>query len=119
MVDAWPSNLPQAFQINGFTESEGDGLIEYAPDIGPSIVRLGTSAVMRPMVGNMMVSDVQLSSFRTFFETTILRGSLPFSFPDQTRAGTLLVKFTKQNPPGWVCLGGPTYQLNLALMVMP
>lgn len=119
MVDAWPSDLPQAFQQDGFSEGEGDGLIEYQPDVGPSITRLATSAVMRPMSGNMIVTDVQLASFRTFFETTILRGSLPFDFPDQVRSGTLLVKFTKQTPPSWVNLGGPTYQLNLALMVLP
>jgi hypothetical protein len=40
-------------------------------------------------------------------------------FPDQVRSGTLLVKFTKQNPPSWAFLGGSTYQLNLQLMVMP
>lgn len=119
MPDTWPLTLPQNFQIGGFSEGAGDGLGEYVPDYGPSITRLCTAAVMRPMAGPMMMSDVQLASFRTFFNVTILRGSLPFYFPDQVEAGTLLVKFTKQAPPNWVCLGGPTYQLNLALMVLP
>jgi hypothetical protein len=119
MVSAWPVDLPQAFQISGFSEGSGDGSVEYQPDVGPPLTRLRTAAVVRPMAGNMILTDVQLASFRTFFDTTLLSGTLPFNFPDQVRSGTLLVKFTKQNRPSWLNLGGPTYQLNLTFVVLP
>jgi hypothetical protein len=119
MVDAWPSDLPQALQAGGFSEGAGDGLLEYKPDTGPSITRRRSTAAMRPFNGSIICDDVQLASFRAFYGTTIMGGALPFEFPDQVQSGTLLVKFTKGSPPTWTNLGGPYYQVNLALMVLP
>jgi hypothetical protein len=119
MVDAWPSDLPQKFQVQQFTEGVGDGLLEYAPDVGPSISRRRTAAVMRPMSGAMICTADQIAIFRTFYEVTILGGSLPFNFPDQIRAGTLLVKFTKQSPPTWPAISGRYFNLTLVLVVLP
>lgn len=119
MVDAWPDTLPQRLQVDQASQGVGDGLIEYAPDSGPSLTRLGTSAAMQPLTGYMICSGAQITAFKSFFATTILGGSLPFTFPDPI-SGTLLVKFTKQGGmPTWAPLGGDNWQLNLALAVLP
>lgn len=119
MVDAWPSTMPQALIAQGASEGAGDGLAEYQPDTGPPITRLRTNSVVRPLGGYMICSDAQIATFRSFFNTTISRGALPFTFPDPMTGATLLVKFAKQSPPSWNPLGGNNYQLNLSLFVLP
>lgn len=119
MPSSWPSDLPQKFQVNPFTEGMGDGLVEYTPDRGPSIRRLGTLATMRPMSGTMLCTASQIASFRTFFQTTLLGGSLPFNFPDQIQTGTILVTFTKQSLPTWPAVSGKLFNLTLTLFVLP
>ena len=119
MPDAWPSTLPQALLLAGASKGVGDGLIENQPDTGPSMTRRRSTAVMRPLSGSMMLTDAQIATFETFFYTTILFGSLPFTFPDPISGATLLVKFTKQSLPAYAPQGGDNYQLSLTLMVLP
>lgn len=119
MVDAWPSDLPQHLQLSGASLGMGDGLVEYQPDLGPSITRRGTTAVMRPLVGTMICTSAQIASFEAFFYAAIMNGALPFNFPDPRTGATALVKFTKQTPPSYAPLGGDNFQLNLSLMVLP
>jgi hypothetical protein len=121
MVDAWPGGLPQRLQVSGASRGMGDATVEYQPDLGPPITRLGATAVAEPLAGTMICTAAQIASFRTFFITTLLRGSLPFHFPDPDTDGadSLLVKFTKQTPPGYAPMGGDTWQLSLSLLVLP
>lgn len=119
MAASWDATLPQKLLLAGASEGIGDGLVEHQPDYGPPITRLRTQAVTRPLIGSMICTDAQIATFKTFFITTILRGSLPFIFPDPLTGNGLLVKFTKQSPPSWNPMGGNNYQLNLTLMVLP
>lgn len=120
MVDSWPGTLPQALQADSaFSEGVADGLLETQPDVGPPITRLRSTASARPMTGTMMVTSSQIATLKTFVNTTILGGALPFNFPDQLQAGTLLVKFPKGSLPKWTALGGDNYSLQLSLTILP
>jgi hypothetical protein len=119
MPSAWPGTLPQRLLLAGARLGVGDGLLEYSPDIGPSITRRRTAAVMRPLVGSMMLTDAQMTIFETFFYTTIGGGSLPFTFPDPRTGATLLVKFTKQGLPDYAPQGADNYLLQMNLAVLP
>lgn len=121
MVDAWPAGLPQKLQSDSFSESVADGLIETQPDQGPPITRRRSTAAVRPMSGTMVCTAAQVATLRTFFDTTLLGGSLPFSFPDQMQSATLLVKFAKGGLPAWRqhSIGGDNYILSLSLLVLP
>lgn len=119
MTDVWPSTLPQQLLINGASLGVGDGLLEYQPDTGPSQTRRRSSAVMRPLSGSMNLTSAQMTTFETFFYTTILGGSLPFNFPDPRTGATLLVKFTKQGLPAYTPQGGDNYLLALNMVVLP
>jgi hypothetical protein len=118
MVDAWPTTLPHCLNV-GYSEGLGDGLIETQPDQGPPISRRRSSAVARPLSGEMRMTRAQIADLRTFIYTTLLGGSLPFSFADPTAGGTLLVKFAKGNLPSWQQIGGGVYRVNIALTVLP
>lgn len=119
MIDVWPESLPQCFDLP-FSEAEGDGLIEYQPDQGPTITRRRTAAVARPISGTMRMTGAQLVTMRDFRATTVLGGALPFEFPDQTVSGsTLLVKYTKATPPTWQKIGADAWRVSIALTVLP
>ncbi|WP_204349175.1 hypothetical protein, partial [Klebsiella pneumoniae] len=74
MTDAWPNTLPQCLNV-GFGEAVGDGLLESQPDAGPPMVRRRSSAVTRPLSGQMRMTRVQIGYLRTFFETTLMGGA--------------------------------------------
>lgn len=119
MVDAWPAELPQCFNV-GFSEGEGDGILEYKPDAGPSIMRLRSSASVRPLSGQMRLSRAQVAILREFYRVTLLGGALPFSFPDSTVTGeTLLVRFAKGSQPAWQQIGGGMFRSSLSFEVLP
>ncbi|EJN15685.1 hypothetical protein PMI42_00702 [Bradyrhizobium sp. YR681] len=119
MPEVWPNTLPQQLQLSGASLGYGNALVEYAPDLGPSLSRRGSSAVMKPLAGSMILSDAQVTIWEAFFNSTIMSGSLPFTFPDPRTGADLLVKFTKGGPPSLAPLGGDNYRLNLALVILP
>ena len=118
MVDAWPSNLPQCF-IVGYADGEGDGVIETQPEIGPPISRQRSTAVVRPLAGSMRMTRAQVAIMHTFVTAALAGGSLPFSFPDPTFGGTILVKFPKGSLPNWQQTRPGVYLVNIKLSVLP
>ncbi len=118
MVDAWPDTLPQCLII-GYSEENGDGLIETQPDMGPPISRRRTSSYARKLSGQMRMTRAQIAILRTFLNVTLAGGSLPFSFPDPTADGSLLVKFGKGNLPSWQQSTPGTYRVSINLILLP
>lgn len=120
MTEAWPIDLPQSFEVGGYSEGVADNLLENQPDIGPPIRRRRSTANVRPMGGSMLVTESQLGVFRNFFDVTLLSGSLPFNFPQQiSPAIDILVTFSKQSLPTWRPIGGGYWRLNLTFWVLP
>jgi len=119
MASAWPGTLPQKFLVDGYMEGVGDGLLEYQPDTGPSISRRRATAVPRPLSGNFEMTSAQIATLRTFFDTTLIGGSLPFTFPDPLTGATLLVKFQKGGIPKWAALGGDYFSVGMSLWILP
>jgi hypothetical protein len=120
MTDVWPVALPQSLEISGYSESVADNLLEYQPDTGPTITRRRSTAGAYPISGSIVLTESQLGVFKTFFYTTVLSGSLPFTFPIQVSPSIgVLVKFSKESLPRWSPIGGGYWRLNMTLMVMP
>jgi hypothetical protein len=122
MTDAWPASLPQAFEQSGYGEGVADMLIETPTDAGPPITRRRSTAAPRFANGSMVITSAQLSALKTFFNTTLLGGSLPFTFPAQVDAGSpsvdWLVKFTRNGLPKWVPVGGDYWRASFGLTIL-
>jgi hypothetical protein len=118
-ASAWPSGLPQNVLISGYQEGVGDGLLEYQPETGPTISRLRTSSSARPLTVNFELTSAQIAILRTFYGTTLLGGSLPFTFPGVTESATYLVKFQKSGIPKWTSLGGDYYSVTMSVWILP
>ena len=119
MVDVWPVGLPQKILIGGYSEGVGDGLIEYQPDAGPTISRRRSTAAARPLNMSFELTSAQLAILRTFYDTTLIGGSLPFSLPAPTESATYLVKFQKGGIPKWTALGGDYFMVSMTVWILP
>lgn len=120
MTEAWPIILPQNFENSGYSETVADGLLEMQPDAGPPITRRRSTASPRNINGSMIFTEDQIRTFKTFFDTTLIGGSLPFTFPAQiSPAIDMLVKFPKNSLPRWSPLGGGYWRISLTFMVLP
>ncbi|BCA04088.1 hypothetical protein ABIF50_006225 [Bradyrhizobium diazoefficiens] len=119
MADPWPDTLPQCFVV-GYSEGLPDGVAEVTPDIGPPISRGRSSAMARPLSGQMRMTRAQIATLKAFVEVTLDRGALPFEFPDPTEVGeTLLVKFAKGDKPSWQQVAAGVYRVGITLTVLP
>lgn len=118
MADPWPASLPQCFVV-GFNEGLADGRISYAPDQGPAIMRRRSSAGVRPLSGQMRMSRAQIADLKTFVDTTLLAGSLPFTFKDPTSQDTVLVRFPDQKLPAWQEIKGGVFRVSLDMEILP
>lgn len=101
MVDAWPGTLPQRFRYPTYHREVGDGRLRVPTDTGPAKVRGRSSAVVDVITGTMTMTLVQWNALQVFGATTLIRWSLPFTFPDPDDVNgltALLVRFGDKLP---------------------
>lgn len=76
----WPATIPQCPILNGFSEQKQVNVVAFSPDVGPpKMRRRSTTAWWQTSVAYRM-TRTQLTTFNTFYETTIQDGSLPFTW---------------------------------------
>jgi len=76
---AWPSTIPQCPILNGFTETPQPNVAKFTPEVGPPKYRRRSTAKGWMTNTTWRFSTAQLASFKTFHETTLKDGSLPFT----------------------------------------
>lgn len=118
MPETWPVSLPQFFLIGSYSTGFGDGRIRSDNEYGPAKVRRRTSSSVRPLSGEMVMTQAQLEIFETFVNTTIMGGVLPFTFPSQIGGSALLVRFG-ENLPSWSRYGADRWLATFELEIMP
>jgi len=114
----WESTLPQELTTDGYSQSAADNLLRTSMDTGPAKVRRRATSAPRPVGGTVIMDETQLATFKTFYATTILGGSLRFNWVDPDDGSTAVeMRFT--SPPSWTVLGGDLYRVTLALEILP
>lgn len=116
-IPVWPSSLPQALQISGYSEEAASLTIASQPDTGPAKVRRRFTAGVRPVKGQITLTADQLQDFLDFFNTDLLGGSLRFQWAEPTDPLTSAeMRFVE--PPSWSADSG-FYQVMLSLEILP
>ena len=77
-IDTWPSSLPQSFLLSGYSEGMGDGRIKSNTDTGPAKIRRRSTAIPEPVTGQLLLSQSQKQTLKSFILETLLGGTLPF-----------------------------------------
>ena len=89
-VPVWPTDLPQRFLQDGYSEEVADGRLRQTMDKGPTKVRRRTSAAVRKVSCSMMVDYNGRARFTRFWDEEVAFGALPFWVPDQFLDGAEL-----------------------------
>lgn len=118
MAEVWPSTLPKRFLPEDYTETEPDNLLRSQTETGPAKVRVRSSSAVRLISGSMWLPDDQRATFKTFYNTTLIHGSLAFTYPNPDGGSDLLVRITE--PPNWAKVAlGRWWRLSVKLEVLP
>lgn len=99
-MTAWPASLPQTPLAEDWSGGPQRNKVTFKPEIGATIDRRRGSAAGYTFSGTFApLTDAQLTAFLTFFHTTLVDGTLPFTWADPVNGTTYNWKFTDDDPP--------------------
>lgn len=114
----WPATLPQKLNRARYSESPAMTTIRTSMDAGPDKVRRRFTAGVRPVQGQILLTETQLDTFKTFYNTTLQGGALRFDW-DEPLDDTTAVEMRFTSEPTWTELGPDVYQVRLELEILP
>lgn len=115
-VAVWPSTLPTELLQQGYNQSSPDLLLKSSVDVGPAKVRRRVTSGVEEVSGNLLLTKTELGYLRTFYDTTLLNGSLRFTWREPVTLVSKEFRFT--NPPKWSMTSG-YYTVTLELEMLP
>ncbi len=101
MAAVWPVSLPAAPKLAGLALTPGDRTVRTQMDAGPAKVRSRFSVAPDKLPVTLDLTDAQRATFQTFFTTTLVNGSLPFTWTHPLTGAA----------QDWRFLGPPTFAL--------
>jgi hypothetical protein len=117
-VPAWDSDLPQELFVNGYSQSPPNVTIKSEMDAGPAKVRRRFTAGVEPVSGTMIMDATELAALDTFYNTTLLGGSLRFSWT-KPPAHSVACEMRFTEPPTWTAIEPGMYQVSMSFEVLP
>lgn len=121
-MSAWPVTLPQK-QFAGASIQDDESRLISQMDSGPASVRSRFNAITKTVSTNIIVTGTQLDTFNTFFRTTIVHGSMSFTWTDPATGSTATFRF--KTKPKWTCIkpssvvASRLWQAGLDLEILP
>ena len=119
MTAAWPSTIPQGPIYGGFTEVRQRNVASFSPDVGPPKMRRRSTAVGVNTQATFQFSDTDLATFNTFFETTLVDGTLPFTWTHPVTAVSYTWMFAPDQAPQIEILDFNQHQVTCKLVRLP
>lgn len=113
----WPASLPQELRIIGFSESGPSGNVRTEMDAGPAFVRNRYSAVPDEVPGTQVLSKAQVATLDAFYKTTLMNGSLAFTWTHPRTGVSAELQFTAR--PQFRPRSGDVWEVTLPLEVLP
>lgn len=116
-IPVWPATLPQNILAQGYQGGMPNNQLRQPMSVGPDKVRRRGTVAVRPMNGSIRVIPAELALLKTFYETTLLDGTLRFSWVDP-EDDTTAIELRFKEPPAWEWDDG-YYLVKLTLEVLP
>lgn len=121
MTAAWPGGgLATAFiEQVGYKEGIlGDPTVRSTMDSGPPKARTRYSAVVYTFEGSIgLLASADVDALFAFYDTTLVFGSLPFTWVHPRTAAAATFKF--QERPAITGTQGVKFQVSVKLMILP
>ena len=121
-MDTWPQSLPARLSADTSVQDDESRAITDM-DSGPASVRNRFTAITQKVKGSMVLTGSQLSTFNTFFRTTLKHGALSFSWINPFSEEAVTIRF--KGKPEWQCIkpaaavNDRLYQATLDLEIQP
>lgn len=123
-LPVWPSTLPQRL-LATLTRQRQSGKVRSPMDNGPAKQRARFTAVSKqfPNASEIM-TGAQLTTFYTFYETTLGHGALSFTWVDPITDTAATLRFGENEPEETLIAPHDTpnsrlYRVTLPLEIMP
>lgn len=116
-MTAWPNSLPAYPLLDGFQETVPKTVIRTDMEQGPAKVRLRTTAAVRKMSLNYLMSKAQVTALETFYLATLQGGALAFDFTHPRSNAYVSCRFVK--PPEYITTNGNFFKVSIELEVLP
>ena len=81
-MPAWPGSVPSSPLVGTMRIETDDVTVSFKPDVGPILRRRRYTAVSRKYEFDLMLTQAELNTLDTFFETTCEDGVLSFTMDD-------------------------------------
>lgn len=88
---AWPSSLPRLL-APGYSESPQDQTLRTEMDAGPAKVRRRFSAAVTEQQIRLLLTDAQLATFESFWDTDLAGGALSIDWDDPRTGSAVHVR---------------------------
>lgn len=95
---AWPSTIPQC-PILAFQEKPQTNVASFKPEVGPPKMRRRSTAKSWLTDVTFRMTNAQVVTFLTFYETTLEDGSLPFTMNHPRTTTNYSWMFSPGNEP--------------------
>lgn len=96
---SWPATLPQCPILNAFSETPQPNVVSFKPEVGPPKQRRRSTAKAWITNVSYRMTNAQLLTFKTFFETTLEDGALPFNWAHPVTKVSYDWMFTEGDEP--------------------
>lgn len=112
----WPASLPSP-NASGFSQTLADNVVRTEMDAGPAKVRRRSTSGVKPATHPLLLDATQKDTLISFYETTLVSGTLPFDHTDFLNSGTVAYRFV--TPPGFTSAGANLWNALLDLEILP
>ena len=94
----WPGGLSQDVLTDGLEETWGNNLLRTPMESGPAKARRRFTAEVKPLALVLEFARADVETFRTFFETTLQGGALPFDWTHPRTGAAITLRFIPPFP---------------------
>ena len=113
---AWPVSLPTTPRHDGgFRQDPINNVVRSQMDEGETKTRQRFTKVTRNASFNMIMTDAQVATLKTFHETTLNGGADEFTFTDFVAESAATCRFT--SPPSYTYQAPDVWNVALAMEV--
>ena len=118
-MPVWPVTLPQTVSWQGYARRIQDTRLRTNMDAGPPKVRSKyRAAIVEHDIPVVYLTKAHWVLLETFYNTTLINGTLPFDWTDPITGSTVSFRF--KSPPVFGSMLGPdTIPVTLPVEVLP
>lgn len=116
-MPTWPASLPQDPSLDGYSSEDQSGMLRSEMDSGPPKQRRRFTATTENISLSWLMTKTQLSTFNSFYKTTLLEGSLAFDITHPVNGWTVSARFTApaQRSPIYINM----WRVNAVIEILP